>query len=89
MATPRIRFTLADLNLYVAWAGLIVAWLVFVVKTEVGLSPQPGELTPLFILVVAFVAATTLPHGQTGGTVFRIRRGSCRARPTARNSAQN
>jgi DNA-directed RNA polymerase subunit RPC12/RpoP len=72
MAISRLRFTLADLLWCVAWVGLLVAWGVFAVKTEVGLSPRPGDLTTLVILVVAFVALVSvqsyLKAGQTSPT---------------------
>ena len=61
MARPRIRFTLADLLLYVAWAGLWVAWTAFIVKTNFGWSAlRPGDRTTLVILVVASVVVTVV-----------------------------
>jgi hypothetical protein len=56
MALPGRRFTLADHLLIVAFAGLTLAWILFLVKTEGFLNPlQPEDRTTLVTLIAAFL----------------------------------
>jgi hypothetical protein len=55
VASPRTRFTVADVLLYVAFAGLFLAWVKFVGETRLGVGRRQPDDLPTFVALLAAV----------------------------------